>query len=299
MIKKTVSFLICAGILLMAGCGETKNTSTATPAASSQAPASSPVIPECSLPESTQPAAANLLPPLLPKDPAGLDASPQNWWFGKQVDPQGRPLEAVAMQEKYNDLGLTALGPEDTAVYLTFDFGYETGYSGQIMDVLKEKNASATFFLVLSFLEQQPDTVRRMVEEGHSIGSHSITHPGAPAGVPGLPLETQAEEITAVGKALQQDYGYNCYLFRYPEGIYSEQSLAVAAQQGYHSVFWGYAYNDWSRDSQPDVAQSLQKALDAAHPGAIYLLHPQSTNTEMLGDLIEGLRAKGYEVKGL
>lgn len=93
-----------------------------------------------------------------------------------------------------------------------------------------------------------------------------------------------------------ENYGYQMYLFRFPTGAFSEQSLAIVQSLGYRSVFWSFAHHDWVTDDQPDVAESLQKAVDKAHGGAIYLLHAvSSTNTTMLGDFIDGCRAKGYE----
>ncbi len=295
--KKIICMGIAAGLLLagIAGCGKQTASSISGSGAEVQS------VPQ-SQPEASSVAAekpATLLPQLVPSALEGLDTTPTSWWFGKERDEQNRPTECVRMQQELGSLGLTALGPEENAVYLTFDFGYETGYSQSILDTLQQKQASATFFIVKGYAEQNPDTLRRMVEEGHSVGSHSITHPGAPSGIPGLSVQQQREEISALDQLLQQEYQYQCYLFRYPEGIYSQQSLAIAAELGYYSVFWGFAYNDWSRDEQPNPGESLQKALDSAHPGAIYLLHPQSTNAAILGDLIDGLRAKGYEVKGL
>ena len=295
--KKAICIGLAMGIFMLgaAGCGKQTASSESSLAAGESTPQES--VPVAS--SIAEAAPDTLLAPLEPVAIDGLDSTPQNWWFGKERDEQNRPTECVRMQQELGSLGLTALGPEENAVYLTFDFGYETGYSQNILDTLQEKQAGATFFIVKGYAEENTDTVRRMVEEGHSVGGHSITHPGAPSGIPGLSVDEQREEVAAVGELLQRDYQYHCYLFRYPEGIFSKQSLAIGAELGYHSVFWGFAYNDWSRDEQPDPGQSLQKALDSAHPGAVYLLHPQSTNATILGDLIDGLRALGYEVKAL
>lgn len=230
----------------------------------------------------------------VPGDSA-FDAAVRSWTFGGARDEQNRPLACVAAQRDYTDLGLVSFGPDETSVYLTFDFGYETGYSWEILDILQKKEAKATFFITGQYLDTAGDAVARMAAEGHSVGGHSETHPGAPGGVAALPQEQRVREIEAVAGRLADEYGYETCLFRFPEGIYSEAALADAASHGQHSVFWSYAYADWDAQDQPPVLPSLEKALDAACPGAVYLLHPQKTNAAILGSLIDGLRERGYE----
>ena len=99
----------------------------------------------------------------------------------------------------------------------------------------------------------------------------------------------------ALHRYMQEQFDYDMYLFRYPAGIYSEQSLALVQQLGYRSVFWSFAYRDWVTDDQPEPTAALQKITQRLHPGAIYLLHAVSaTNAEIMGDFIDGVRAQGY-----
>ncbi len=228
-----------------------------------------------------------------------FDEAVRDWTFGGEADGQNRPLVCLRAEEQYGQMGAVAFGPDEEAVYLTFDFGYETGYSAQILDTLQEKEAKATFFITGHFLDSAGDAVGRMIAEGHSVGGHSATHPAAPGGVAGLPQARRAEEIGAIAARLADEYGYKTRLFRFPEGIYSEAALADAAAQGQYSVFWSYAYADWDEQNQPGVLPSLERALDAACPGAVYLLHPQKTNAAILGGLIDGLRDRGYRVEAL
>ena len=227
----------------------------------------------------------------------GLDAQRLPWGQGKQVNEQNQPLGAVQYQQEYGALGGLFLAPAQPqpTVYLTFDFGYETGYSAAILDTLAEKQAPATFFVVGSYAKNNADTVRRMLAEGHTVGSHSLTHKDMTA----LSLEQARAELTDFNAQFRELFGQTPQLFRFPEGVFSRQLLALAANEGMYSVFWSYAYADWAADDQPDPAESLQKALDAAHPDAIYLLHPMATNSAILGDLIDGLRAAGYTVAPL
>ena len=145
----------------------------------------------------------------------------------------------------------------------------------------------------MDYVKQNPDLIRRMIDEGHVVGNHSVTHPAK--GLPSQSIDTQAEELMALHRYVQETFDYDMYLFRYPAGIYSEQSLALVQQLGYRSVFWSFAYRDWVTDDQPEPTAALQKVTERLHPGAIYLLHAVSaTNTQIMGDFIDAARQQGY-----
>ena len=146
------------------------------------------------------------------------------------------------------------------------------------------------------YLSMDPDLVRRMIDEGHVLGNHSVTHPSA--GMPSLSLDKQENEVTENHAYIKENFGYDMYLFRYPTGRFSEQSLALLNNCNYKSIFWSFAYLDYDVNNQPDHASSLQKMKDKLHPGAIYLLHAESeTNAAVLGDFIDAVRAAGYGFK--
>jgi len=132
-----------------------------------------------------------------------------------------------------------------------------------------------------------------MIDEGHVVGNHSVTHPSA--GIPSLTVEQQQEEVMGNHQYIKDTFGYEMNLFRYPAGKFSEQSLAVVNNCGYESVFWSFAYLDYDVDNQPDQAESLQRMKNKMHSGAIYLLHAESaTNAAVLGDLIDAAQTQGY-----
>ena len=146
------------------------------------------------------------------------------------------------------------------------------------------------------YAKDNPDLVRRMIDEGHVLGNHSVTHPSA--GMPSLSLDKQENEVTENHAYIKENFGYDMYLFRYPTGRFSEQSLALLNNCNYKSIFWSFAYLDYDVNNQPDHASSLQKMKDKLHPGAIYLLHAESeTNAAVLGDFIDAVRAAGYGFK--
>ncbi|MBR6756633.1 MAG: polysaccharide deacetylase family protein [Peptococcaceae bacterium] len=230
---------------------------------------------------------------IIPETLADLDNTPAGWGQGVHTDEQNRPLGAVNGQNKYGQYDAYFIAEPTSTIYLTLDEGYENGYTAAILDVLKEKQCPAVFFVTMDYVKKNPELIQRMIDEGHVIGNHSLTHPAA--GLPTQSMEEQVEEIMAVHRYVEENFGYTMYLFRYPAGIHSEQSLALVQQLGYTSVFWSFAHRDWETNNQPDPAEALTKVVDCLHPGAIYLLHAVSaTNTEIMGDFIDQARANGY-----
>lgn len=228
----------------------------------------------------------------------GLDTTCLDWGQGGDLDEYNRPAGCMQYQEKYGMYNAYFIKdePEKKIIYLTMDEGYEYGCSDRILNTLKEKNVHAVFFVTKPYAEQNPDLVRRMIDEGHEVGNHSVTHPSA--GLPSQDIETQTYEINENHRYIKEQFGYDMHLFRYPAGKFSQQSIALINNLNYKSVFWSFAYLDYDVENQPDPAESLQKIMSKLHPSAIYLLHAESeTNTQILGDFIDQARAQGYEFK--
>ena len=222
-----------------------------------------------------------------------IDNTSRGWGQGTNFDEKNRPKGALNAQNTYGDYDALYIAEENPAIYLTIDEGYENGYTAKILDVLKEKNCPAVFFVTMDYVKQNPDLIRRMIKEGHVVGNHSVTHPSA--GLPSQSIDIQAEELMALHRYVKETFDYDMYLFRYPAGIHSDQSLALVQQLGYKSVFWSFAYRDWLTDDQPDPTAALQQVTNRLHPGAIYLLHAvSSTNTQIMGAFIDHARAQGY-----
>lgn len=214
--------------------------------------------------------------------------------FGSEVDKNNRPGGCTWYDNKWGKYAVDFIHPMSNNVFLTFDEGYEYGFTPKILDTLKEKNVKAVFFVTMPFVKENPELVRRMIDEGHVVGNHSVNHPAK--GVGSLPLDKQIAEVKELHDYIVENFDYEMYLFRFPEGKFTEQALAVVQSLGYRSVFWSFAHRDWYTDDQPPVADSLKNALDKVHGGEIFLLHAvSSTNTEMLGDFIDGVREKGFE----
>lgn len=210
---------------------------------------------------------------------------------GTATDAENRPLDALSFDAQYAKYDAYATTPEQNRVILTFDQGYENGYTAKILDTLREKQVTAIFFLTGDYAKKETELVNRMIAEGHTLGNHGMTH----ASLPTLTPAEAEEEIMSLHQYVLDTYHYEMQYFRCPCGEYSETALETVQQCGYRTLFWSDAYVDWKTDAQPDPTQSLQRLEEHAHSGEILLLHSvSSTNAEILGNLIDTLRADGY-----
>ncbi|MBR5165403.1 MAG: polysaccharide deacetylase family protein [Ruminococcus sp.] len=212
---------------------------------------------------------------------------------GTSVDALNRPTDALQFNARYGDLDAFALSADEKRIVITFDQGYENGYTASILDTLREKNVHAIFFLTGDYAKREEALVKRMIAEGHTLGNHGMTH----ASLPTLSEEAARKEIMSLHEFVLNNYGYEMQYFRCPCGEYSEQALETVQKCGYKTVFWSFAYVDWKTDAQPSAAEGLDKLTKSAHGGEILLLHSVSaTNAEILGDVIDSFRAQGYTV---
>ena len=183
----------------------------------------------------------------------------------------------------------------DKKLYLTFDAGFENGYTPQILDVLKKHKVSATFFLVGNYLDTAPELVRRMVSEGHTIANHTLSHPD-------MSRIADESDFKAELCALEEKYkaltGRDMQkIYRPPQGKFNEDNLRLAQKLGYKTVFWSLAYVDWYTDNQPTRDEAFSKLIPRVHPGAVVLLHSTSkTNAEILDELLCKWENAGYRI---
>lgn len=220
-----------------------------------------------------------------------------NWGMKKGRD--GNPAQAGQqfdeMLPKYEALYLGDTSKKD--IYLTFDNGYENGYTAQILDVLKKHQAPATFFVTGHYLKSVPELVKRMVKEGHIVGNHSWTHPDMTV----LTDEAIKSELRKVKEETERLTGKKTMNYlRPPRGVFNERTMKVAKQEGYYHIFWSLAYKDWIVDEQKGAAYAHDAVLKQIHPGAVLLLHTVSKdNAEALDSIITDLKKQGYVFKSL
>lgn len=221
-----------------------------------------------------------------------------HWGFKRNTDHQP-PSAGKELDELLAKYGSFYLG--DTSkkmIYLTFDNGYENGYTERILDTLKEKNVPAAFFVTGHYLKDQPELVKRMISDGHIVGNHSWSHPDLTT-VSDHELKQELNLVNAAYKEITGQREGLRYL-RAPRGIFSERTLALSFEQGYHNVFWSLAFVDWKIDQQKGWQYAYDNIMNQIHPGAIILLHTVSKdNAEALGKAIDDLHQQGYQFKSL
>lgn len=218
--------------------------------------------------------------------------SAENWGLG--FGAEGTQPSGTASADKLKEYNAYYVGDAgEKKIYLTFDCGYENGNTANILDALKKHNAPATFFVVGHFLESAPEMVKRMVEDGHTVGNHTYHHYDMskisdPA--------TFQKEMDDVRTLFQETTGTEMAMYyRPPQGKYSETNLQMAKDLGYSTFFWSLAYVDWNVDAQPSHEEAFSKLTGRIHPGAVVLLHNTSkTNGEILDELLTKWEEMGY-----
>ena len=183
-------------------------------------------------------------------------------------------------------------------LYLTFDCGYKyEDLIERILDTLDDKDVPAAFFCTLHYIKEEPADIVRMIEEGHIVGNHSVSHPSDSAS---LSREALARELLGVENYLREQFGYSSKYFRFPGGVHSENAVDLVHSVGYRSVFWSLAHTDWDPENQPGVEKSFETVTSRLHDGAVILLHSTSPdNAAILGDYIDYCRAQGYTFRSL
>ena len=214
--------------------------------------------------------------------------------WGLSFRQEGAPPLGTAGAEALGALDAVYLGnTAEKIIYLTFDAGYENGCTEKILDVLKKHETPAAFFLVGNYIENNADLVRRMVEEGHTVGNHTMHHPDMSKLTDPAAFEKELRDLEALfrettGREMPKYY-------RPPQGIYSQENLKMAQKLGYKTVFWSLAYVDWNNDSQPTREEAFSKLIPRIHNGAVVLLHSTSrTNAEILDELLTKWKDMGY-----
>jgi len=234
-----------------------------------------------------------------------MDLGPQltiysdNWGLGFGTEGS-QPTGNVSAEELAQYDAWYVGSKEEKVIYLTFDAGYENAQESmvQILDALKKHQVPATFFLVGNYLETRPDLVKRMVEEGHTVGNHTYHHPDMGSI---SDWSSFAAELTALEDKYREITGQDMTKFyRPPQGKYSRDNLQMAKDMGYQTFFWSLAYVDWYVDDQPTKEEAFDKLLGRIHPGAIVLLHSTSTtNAEIMDELLSKWEEMGYRFGSL
>lgn len=224
-----------------------------------------------------------------------LDSTPMGWGFvkrkGKAPDISAKEKDIMA---KYDCFFMDYDAPK--TLYLTFDEGYENGFTSKILDVLEATKTPAAFFVTGPYLEEQTDLIKRMVNDGHIVGNHTVNH----VNLAKSNVDTVKKELSDLSDTAKEKYGIEMRYMRPPEGQWSEKALAVAKDMGYKTVLWSFAYKDWDINAQQGARHAYDSVTPYLHDGAILLLHAVSSdNADALEDIINYAKNQGYTFKSL
>lgn len=213
-------------------------------------------------------------------------------WGPGNISDHQQPNDPVLLNKLYEKHDAIWLVNQPKRICLTFDEGYENGYTPAILDTLKEKSVKAMFFVTYDFASANPELIERMISEGHIVGNHTWHHYDMTT----LSTDIAREEIQYLHTYIKDNFDYTMSYFRFPEGSFSEQNLGVVKDLGYKSIFWSYAYVDWDTENQIDEDSAFAGICESTHAGEIMLLHAVSkTNAAILGKVIDDVRKQGYE----
>lgn len=281
--KKIIIPLVCIGLLCGCSAKNTDNTTTESVTSSTAFENES----------TTKSGTTNVAQTDVQPDAVGAQAYSTDkiiWGPGRAENHQ-QPTDPVMLQSQYKNLDASFLLEDKKKVCLTFDEGYENGYTPAILDTLKEKKVKAIFFVTYDFAKDNPDLIKRMIDEGHIVGNHTYRH----YTMDEVSRDTATEEIMFLHSYMKEKFNYDMTLFRFPKGEFSEDTLALAKELGYKSIFWSFAYADWDTQNPPDKTEALKEITTYIHPGEIMLLHAVcATNAEILPAVIDEVKNQGY-----
>ncbi len=230
-------------------------------------------------------------------DFSAIENKSHGWGFKKEKGKEPDiPEKDRELFRKYNSFYIDE--KRDKVLYLTFDEGYENGYTAQILDTLKEYNVPAAFFVTGPYLDKEQELVNRMLSEGHIVGNHTVHHPNLPKLIS---AQKMASELCSLNEKFAASYGGRQMKYmRPPEGEYSERLLAVANALGFKTILWSFAYKDWDPSLQKGSSYAFEQVTPYLHDGAILLLHAVSKdNADALADIIQYAQNEGYQFKNL
>lgn len=213
---------------------------------------------------------------------------------GKNHDQPDLGNENKRIINRYN--GICIGNSEKKYIYLTFDCGYEAGYTKKILEILKQNDVKATFFITGHYLNTASDTVKKMIDEGHIVGNHTSDH----ICMPESSNEEIKDDVMELHTAVYNKFGYEMKYIRPPKGEYSERSIEYTNTLGYTTVMWSFAYDDWDENKQGREEYGKEKIMENLHNGEVMLLHSTSKdNSNILDECIKKIKDMGYEFKTL
>lgn len=209
-------------------------------------------------------------------------------------EPEKQAYEYRINPENYLVQPIAGANPD--VVLLTFDDSPQQpdSYTLEIAETLAAKDAGGIFFVMGQFLQNEGarGIIKEVSEMGFEIGNHSYTHPD----FHGLSYEEQLEEVTRTNEELEAITGKKPRFFRAPYGLYNADTLAVMEAEGMTMMNWTYGY-DWEAAYMNGPAlEEIMVETPYLSSGGNLLMHDRPWTAEAIGGIVDGLRAKGYEM---
>jgi cellulose synthase/poly-beta-1,6-N-acetylglucosamine synthase-like glycosyltransferase/peptidoglycan/xylan/chitin deacetylase (PgdA/CDA1 family) len=232
-------------------------------------------------------------------------ASPSEGSRTIEIDPQTGDISDETYTKMPTTYVIRRVGAVAKTLSLTFDDGPDPAYTPAILDILKQKNVKATFFIIGANAEAHPGLLQRIIAEGHEVGNHTFTHPNLAETAP----EADKIEYNATQKLFEALTGRRMVMFRPPylgdaEPVNKDEIIPVqiAQDQGYLTIGVHVDPFDWQQPSLDEMMQRILASVSDPDPerrGNIILLHDsggdRAKTVELLPGLIDGLRARGYK----
>lgn len=276
-----VRVLIAVAVVVMffSGCGSVREAMNKEEQASTQAQTEAET-------ETTAPTANDSA------DAAALSNEKKGWWIKRKENNEQSEAQNEIDLAKYDAFYVDTKNKDKKVMYLTFDCGYDNGYTEPMLDILKKHQAYAIFFVTQTYIRDNVEIVKRMKKEGHLVGNHTVKHKS----MPDLSERDIKEELITCADYCKEATGYEMDPYvRPPMGEYSERTLQICKNLGYKTVFWSMAYLDYEVDNQPGSDFVIDHFEKYYHNGAIPLLHNVSkSNAEALDTVLTNLEKKGF-----
>ncbi|MGE5675680.1 MAG: polysaccharide deacetylase family sporulation protein PdaB [Mycobacterium leprae] len=217
-------------------------------------------------------------------------------WTGQQVNPavveneETAAVSAASATLQPNLRPIYAAQTNEKVIALTFDISWGTVMAPKVLDVLKQEQIRATFFLSGPWAKQHPELVQRIKADGHEIESHGQEH----VDLNTLGREGAARNISKANAILEQMTGRAPTYIRPPNGAFNKESVQAAKDLGYATVIWSVDSLDWKN---PGVQTIITRSTRLIHPGAIVLMHASDSckqTDQALPTVISTWRQQGY-----
>ena len=213
-------------------------------------------------------------------------------YLNKYHNIENNPAAELQLARVGKELPIYSVETDEKKVALSFDAAWGNEDTQQILDILKEHNIHVTFFMTGGWVGNFPEDVKKIKEAGHDLGNHSENHKNMSQ----LPDSECQQELLKVHEKVKEITGVEMDLFRPPYGDYDNEVIKNATSCGYYTIQWDVDSLDWKDYGVDNIIKTVTEHKNLKN-GSIILMHNGAKYTaEALPKVIEGLKAKGYEI---